>query len=427
MAMRLGAIADDFTGATDLANNLVRSGMRTVQIIGVPSTAELGATDADAVVIALKSRSAPVQEAVAESRRAAEALLDAGAKQIYFKYCSTFDSTPEGNIGPVIDVLLDTIGADYTVAVPSFPAAGRTVYQGHLFVGDQPLNETGMRYHPLTPMDDADIVRVLRKQTVHTVGLVNEATVLAGAASVAEAVQHLHEAEGVRIAVVDTVRDEDLYTLGSAFSDLPLVSGGSGLGLGLAPSWSFAPSRQAEQLPVAFGHQVVIAGSASRATQGQVDAFIQTGAPSFAIDLEKLTQGIDVVPEVLAASSLALGQGPLLVYSTRSAEDVTAFQSRVGVERASELIESTLSRIATAFVDRGAGALLVAGGETSGAVVNALGIRSLQVGPQIDPGVPWCAATRDGRLIHIALKSGNFGQPDIFTRAFQTLDWEDWP
>ena len=345
-----------------------------MQIIGVPSTEELHAVDADAVVIALKSRSAPVQEAVEESRRAAEALLDAGAGQIYFKYCSTFDSTPEGNIGPVIDSLLDTVGADYTVAVPSFPAVGRTVYQGHLFVGDRPLNETGMRHHPLTPMDDADIVRVLQKQTVHSVGLVSEATVLAGAGAVAQAVQQLHETEGVRVAVIDTVRDEDLLTLGSAFSDLPLVTGGSGLGLGLAPSWSFASSRDAGRLPVAFGHQVVIAGSASRATQGQVDAFIKTGAPSFAIDLEKLAQGVDVVPEVLAATALHLGQGPILVYSTRSAEAVRAFQSLVGVERASELIESTLGRIASGLVDRGAGALLIAGGETSGAVVNALGI-----------------------------------------------------
>ncbi|KQP73239.1 hypothetical protein ASF40_20590 [Microbacterium sp. Leaf288] len=427
MAMRLGAIADDFTGATDLANNLVRSGMRTVQIIGVPSAEELSATDADAVVIALKSRSAPVEQAVEESQRAAISLLDAGATQIYFKYCSTFDSTPLGNIGPVIDALLDTVGADYTVAVPSFPAVGRTVYQGHLFVADRLLNETGMRHHPLTPMDDADIVRVLQKQTMRPVGLVNETMVLAGPDAVADAVKRLHHAEGVRVAVVDTVSDEDLYTLGSAFSDLPLVTGGSGLGLGLAASWSFTSSREAERLPVAFGAQVVIAGSASRATQGQVDAFIQTGAPSFAIDLEKLAQGVDVVEEVLAATALALGQGPLLVYSTRSAEDVRAFQTRVGVERASELIESTLGQIASAFVERGAGALLVAGGETSGAVVNALGISSLQIGPQIDPGVPWCAAKSNGRLIHIALKSGNFGQPDLFTRAFQTLDWEDWP
>ncbi|MER6564420.1 3-oxo-tetronate kinase, partial [Streptomyces sp. NPDC001027] len=286
VTFRLGAIADDFTGATDLANNLVRSGMRTTQVIGVPTVGTLKKFESDAVVVALKSRTAPVADAVRESVEAATSLREAGAEQLYFKYCSTFDSTDEGNIGPVTDALLDLVGADCTVAAPAFPAVGRTVYQGHLFVGDRLLNETGMRNHPLTPMKDADLVRVLGKQTNHPVGLIAESTVLAGREAVAEELRRLRRDSGVRIAVLDAVSDADLLTLGSAVADLPLVTGGSGLALGLARSWSYRPSREAESLAPASGHAAVIAGSVSRATNAQVDAFLATGAPAVSLNLD---------------------------------------------------------------------------------------------------------------------------------------------
>ncbi|WP_107473660.1 3-oxo-tetronate kinase, partial [Streptomyces griseiscabiei] len=318
MTIRLGAIADDFTGATDLANNLVRSGMRTTQVIGVPTVGTLKEFESDAVVVALKTRTAPVADAVRESVEAAKSLREAGAEQLYFKYCSTFDSTDEGNIGPVTDALLDLVGADYTVAAPAFPAVGRTVYQGHLFVGDRLLNESGMRSHPLTPMTDADLVRVLGRQTIHPVGLIAEATVLAGPEAVADELRRLRRDNGVRIAVLDAVSDADLVTLGSAVADLPLVTAGSGLALGLARGWSRRPSCEAQLLPPASGHAAVIAGSVSRATNAQVDEFIATGAPAVSLDLDRIASGVDVVPEVLDRSSRALGREPVLVYSTRS-------------------------------------------------------------------------------------------------------------
>ncbi|MBZ3906223.1 3-oxo-tetronate kinase [Streptomyces griseiscabiei] len=422
MTIRLGAIADDFTGATDLANNLVRSGMRTTQVIGVPTVGTLKEFESDAVVVALKTRTAPVADAVRESVEAAKSLREAGAEQLYFKYCSTFDSTDEGNIGPVTDALLDLVGADYTVAAPAFPAVGRTVYQGHLFVGDRLLNESGMRSHPLTPMTDADLVRVLGRQTIHPVGLIAEATVLAGPEAVADELRRLRRDNGVRIAVLDAVSDADLVTLGSAVADLPLVTAGSGLALGLARGWSRRPSCEAQLLPPASGHAAVIAGSVSRATNAQVDEFIATGAPAVSLDLDRIASGVDVVPEVLDRSSRALGREPVLVYSTRSPAEVKAFQDLVGQQHAGELIESALARIAVGLVDLGVGALVVAGGETSGAVVHALAVDSLQIGAQIDPGVPWCATRRSGRTLHLALKSGNFGGADFFTRAFTQLD-----
>ncbi|MGW7271612.1 3-oxo-tetronate kinase [Streptomyces sp. NPDC054864] len=426
MGIRLGCIADDFTGATDLANNLVRAGMRVVQLIDVPPTGtEDLVGDADAVVIALKSRTTPASEAVAASLRALQWLRSAGAEQIYFKYCSTFDSTRAGNIGPVIDALMDAIGTDFTVATPAFPDNGRTVFKGHLFVGDVLLSESGMRHHPLTPMTDSNLVSVLGAQTARPVGLIDHTAVAAGAEAIRKRVESLRE-EGVGAAIVDAVSNDDLLRLGAAVKGLPLVTAGSGLAIRLPANWGFEPSAAAAQLPPPGGHRAIVSGSVSTATNGQVREFLRGGRPAFRVDPLRIAAGEDVAGQALAFAAAHLADGPVLVYSTEAPEAVSDVQGRLGVTEAGELVEQTLARVARGLVELGVRQLVVAGGETSGAVVQALGLTGLRIGPQIDPGVPWCAASLpDGDPLHITLKSGNFGGPDFFTAAFTRLDREE--
>lgn len=294
MSVRLGCIADDFTGATDLANNLVRAGMRVVQLIDVPAegtdpTAD-PAADADAVVIALKSRTVPAAQAVEASLRALEWLRAAGAEQIYFKYCSTFDSTPAGNIGQVTEALMDALGTDFTVATPAFPDNGRTVFKGHLFVGDALLSESGMRHHPLTPMTDSNLVSVLDAQTTRPTGLIDHEVVAQGADAVRARIAQLR-AQGVGAAIVDAVSNDDLVRLGAAVKELALVTAGSGLAIGLPANWGFEPSSAAAQLPPACGRQAVVAGSVSAATNGQVREFLSTGRPAFSVDPLRIAAG----------------------------------------------------------------------------------------------------------------------------------------
>jgi uncharacterized protein YgbK (DUF1537 family) len=420
MPVRLGCIADDFTGATDLANNLVRAGMRVVQTINTPAADT--AIDADAVVIALKSRTIPAADAVAQSRQALAWLRSSGAQQIYFKYCSTFDSTPKGNIGPVIDALMDDLGTEFTIATPAFPDNGRSVFKGHLFVGGRLLSESGMKDHPLTPMTDSDLVRVLTPQTRHRVGLIDYATVAAGRDAVRARIDQLH-ADGVGIAIVDAITNNDLLELGPAIADLRLVTAGSGVAIALPANWGFHPSPDAAALPAATGLQAIVSGSVSVATNTQVAEFHRTGRPSFQVDPLRIAAGQDVVTEALGFADRHLASGPLLFYSTQAPSGVRAVQNALGAAKAGSLIEDTLARIAAGLVERGVGQLVVAGGETSGAVVQELGIDAMRIGPQIDPGVPWCAATLPGgRQLHITLKSGNFGAPDFFTKALAALE-----
>ncbi|MGW1615592.1 3-oxo-tetronate kinase [Streptomyces sp. NPDC002285] len=425
MGIRLGCLADDFTGATDLANNLVRAGMRVVQLIDVPEDRIDGQTiDADAVVIALKSRTTPASDAVDASLRALAWLRSAGAEQIYFKYCSTFDSTPAGNIGPVTEALMDALGADFTIATPAFPDNGRTVFKGHLFVGDVLLSDSGMRHHPLTPMTDPNLVSVLQAQTGRPVGLVDHTVVAGGGDAVRTRFDELRK-EGVGVAIVDSVSNRDLVRLGEAVRDLPLVTAGSGLAIGLPANWGFEPSAAAAQLPPAVGHAAVVSGSVSDATNGQVLEFLRTGRPAFSVDPLRIAAGEDVAGQALAFAEAHLADGPVLVHSTEAPDAVRAVQGRLGAAEAGELVERTLARVARGLVDRGVRRLVVAGGETSGAVVQALGITRLRIGPQIAPGVPWCAATLPGGdTLHITLKSGNFGGPDFFTDALALLDGE---
>lgn len=424
MGIRLGCIADDFTGATDLANNLVRAGMRVVQLIDVPPTGVAEPVDADAVVIALKSRTTPASEAVTASLRALEWLLSAGAEQIYFKYCSTFDSTRAGNIGPVTEALMDALGTDFTVATPAFPDNGRTVFKGHLFVGDVLLGESGMRHHPLTPMTDSNLVSVLGAQTARPVGLIDHTVVTAGADAIRERVSTLRE-EGVGAAIVDAVSNDDLLRLGAAVKELPLVTAGSGLAIGLPANWGFEPSPTAARLPPSTGLQAVVSGSVSGATNGQVRQFLDSGRPAFSVDPLRIAAGEDVAGQALAFAAERLAEGPVLVHSTVTPDAVKDVQGRLGIAEAGELVEQTLARVARGLIELGVRQLVVAGGETSGAVVRALGLTGLRIGPQIDPGVPWCAAVLpDGTPLHIALKSGNFGGPEFFTASFARLDRE---
>ncbi|MBB1612727.1 hypothetical protein A9978_09755 [Pseudomonas sp. UMC65] len=416
----LGCIADDFTGATDLANMLVRGGMRTVQSIGIPSAEVAAGLDADAVVIALKSRTTAASEAVAESLAALQWLRDQGCEQIFFKYCSTFDSTAAGNIGQVSEALLEALGSDFTLACPAFPENGRTIFRGHLFVQDQLLSESGMQHHPLTPMTDANLVRVLQSQTRLPVGLLRYDSIAQGVEAVRSRIAELR-GQGAALAIADALSDADLYTLGAACADLPLLTGGSGLALGLPENFRRAGKLRdldAASLPKVAGGEVVLAGSASLATNAQVDAWLEAERPAWRIDPLALAAGEAVVEQALAFAREQ--QGTVLIYATSTPEEVKAVQRQLGAERAGALVENALGEIARGLRDSGVRRFVVAGGETSGAVVKALDVRLLQIGAQIDPGVP-ATVSSGGEPLALALKSGNFGGRDFFSKALGQL------
>ena len=419
--MLLGCIADDLTGATDLALMLTRAGMRTVQVMDVPGP-DAKLDTFDAVVVALKTRTCPVEEAVELSLKSCDALLALGAKQIFFKYCSTFDSTDQGNIGAVADALMVRLKADFTIACPAFPANKRTIYLGHLFVGDVLLADSPMKDHPLTPMRDSNLVSVLQRQTKHKVGLVPFATVTKGADAIAEAF-HAARARGDRYAVVDALTDMNLYDIGTALADMKLITGGSGIALGLPSNFvrrgEMTATPAPKTLPAPLGRAAVIAGSCSEATRAQVAAAITSGMPAFKIDpLALVSGGVDI--DTLVAQILATPAArPVLIYSSADPAEVRTAQSELGRDRAGQFVEQALASIAKRLVLAGFTRLIVAGGETSGAVVQGLGIAMLEIGPEIDPGVPWTRAV--GRDLVLALKSGNFGGKEFFTKAWDKL------
>ena len=418
----LGAIADDFTGATDLASTLVGNGMRTVQLIGVPRAGD-AAPDCDAVVIALKSRTAPVRQAVDESLAALRWLRAANARQVFFKYCSTFDSTDQGNIGPVGDALIAGLGCGFALACPAFPANGRSVYQGHLFVGATLLSESGMEHHPLTPMTDSNLVRVLGRQTDGTVGLVAFATVERGALAIRHAMTTLKE-QGRRWAIVDAVAESHLRAIGEAAAGHALITGGSGIAMGLPENFRNAGLLAARAdpgaLPDVRGSSAVLAGSCSRATLGQIAAAREAMA---VLELDPLAEPD---ADALCARALGwadgrLGANPVVIAASAPPDKVAALQARMGREAAGALIEAALAAIAERLVARGVRRLVVAGGETAGAIVARLGVRSLRIGAEIAPGVPWTYAEGGAQPLLLALKSGNFGGRDFFRDAFAAL------
>jgi len=414
--MLLGCIADDLTGATDAALMLQSAGMRVVQAIGVPDDGD--AVDAaDAVVIALKSRTIRAGQAVAQSLAALHWLRSRGARQILFKYCSTFDSTDAGNIGPVADALLDATGSHFTVACPAFPTNKRTIYMGHLFVGEQLLSDSPMKDHPLTPMRDSNLVRVLARQTARRVGLVSLATVRKGEAAMREAFALLRDTNHA-YAIVDATADDDLMALGAACSDMPLVTGGSGIAMGLPKNFGCNASA-VTGFPRVEGRAAVISGSCSAQTNVQV-ADWKAYRPAFRIDPLRLADGEDLAERALEWVSSLSKDDPFLVYATALPDEVRAAQSRLGAANAGELVERCLARVAQGLVAGGVRKLVVAGGETSGAVVKALGVQLLRIGPRIDPGVPWTVSLGDP-VIALALKSGNFGGVDFFAKALEMV------
>ncbi|XKK40786.1 four-carbon acid sugar kinase family protein [Nocardiopsis sp. ARC36] len=406
----LGAIADDLTGATDVAIALTSAGYRTAVVLGSDAPDGDGAADgADAVVVALKSRTMPAGEAVAASLDALARLRRAGCERFYLKYCSTFDSTPAGNIGPVAEAVLEALGETVTVVAPAFPANGRTVYRGHLFVGDEPLDESPMRHHPLTPMTDSNLLRLLAPQVSggeDDVALVPWPTVARGDEAVREAIGRASRA-GARFVVVDALTGEDLATLARATEDLRLLTGGSALAQGLKGPRALA--RTPVTLP--GGPRVVLSGSASRATQGQVRHALAAGGGR-QLRPADLREDFEAAVSAAVSAALEAADAPFVVYATASPEDVVDTAD-------APLIEEALAEAAERLVAAGTRALLVAGGETSGAVVQRLGVGALALGPEIDPGVAWMRGRRDGEDIHLMLKSGNFGREDLFVRAWE--------
>ena len=415
----LGCIADDFTGATDLASTLVRQGMRAVQVIGAPAEQD-DVPEADAIVVALKSRTAAPADAIRDSLQALAWLRRAGCEQFFFKYCSTFDSTDAGNIGPVADAIVAALGCGFALACPAFPANGRSVFQGHLFVGATLLSESGMEHHPLTPMTDANLVRVLSRQTDGTVGLVPYATVEQGAAAIRRAMTALKE-QGRRYAVVDAVSDAHLFAIGAAADGHALVTGGSGVAVGLADNFrarGVLPARaQPGRLPQVAGHAAVLAGSCSRATLFQIGT-ARAAMPTLELDALAVPDASALALQALEWARSRLSDRPVMIAASAGPEQVRALQEKLGRDAAGALVERALAEIAEGLVALGVRRMVVAGGETSGAVVTRLGVRRLSIGAEIDPGVPWTYAEGSGPGMLLALKSGNFGARDFFSKAF---------
>ncbi|MFC0201112.1 3-oxo-tetronate kinase [Paracoccus rhizosphaerae] len=414
--MLLGCIGDDFTGSSDLGNTLVKAGMRTVQYSGTPT--HPADPSVEAGIVALKSRSIPASEAVRQSLQALDWLRDQGCRQILFKYCSTFDSTPAGNIGPVSEALADALGADRVIFCPAFPGTGRTIYQGHLFVADRLLSDSGMEHHPLTPMTDPDLRRWLGLQTVRAVGHLPAAAVWQGSDAALARLEAEAEA-GRPFVIADAIRDQDLLTLGRAVANLPLITGGSGIALGLPDNFRTqgllnlaTPSWRGEAGPVA-----ALSGSCSRATRAQVAHHVASGAPALEIDAEAVLAGRTTAED---AATWALAQPGLpLVYSSADPEAVRQVQDRHGATEVATRLDAFFAATARLLVAGGVTRLITAGGETSGAVVEGLELSTLEIGPEIDPGVP---AMRAGERLVLALKSGNFGAENFFAKAAVMLE-----
>lgn len=419
MATYFGAIADDLTGATDLAGLLARSGVPVSLRMGVPDGPPVDAAAIE--IIALKCRTEPVADAVAETCAALAWLRRAGAQRFFWKYCSTFDSTPQGNIGPVAQALMADLGAYQTIYCPAFPENGRSIFMGNLFVGEQPLAESPMKDHPLTPMRDSNLMRLLAPQVTGAVGLANRLVVAKGTAALAARLAELR-AQGIAHVVVDAVSNDDLSVIAEACQDMALLTGGSAVAMPLPALWA-AQGLVARREGAAFarvdGHAVLLSGSCSAMTNRQVAAALAAGRPAFRLDpLELAERGAGPALDWLAAQDMAAT--PLL-YDTAEPVAVRAAQDRLGKDCAGKLVEDALAACAVLARDKGARRFVVAGGETSGAVALALGVRRLDIGPEIAAGVPWCFAQSGGNGVAITLKSGNFGAETFFADALERL------
>lgn len=416
----LGCIADDFTGASDLGSMLQESGMSVIQFLGVPGVYD-DTIQTEAIVVALKTRSNPKEEAISESLEALRWLQQLGCQHFYFKYCSTFDSTEEGNIGPVTEALMRELKTGFTIACPAYPENGRTVFKGHLFVGDTLLSESGMENHPLNPMTDSNLVRFLQHQTSLKVGLLGYSEIAGGGDSVEKARKNLEE-KGVRIAIADATTNADLVALAEGCGNLRLLTGGSGLALGLPQYYRkkglITEDGRATTIRAMGGHEAVIAGSCSRMTLRQVDE-MKRSYRAIQIDPAKLGE-TEYLPGLIDGLEETLKEGRLLIYSSADPESVSALQRKLGRNKAGERVENALATIAVALVEKGVTKLVVAGGETSGAVLKGLKITGLNIGQAIAPGVPWTRSINEPSIC-LALKSGNFGSENFFADAFEKL------
>lgn len=424
MTILLGSIADDYTGASDLANTLTKNGLRTVQTVGIPDPS-LALPDVDAVVVSLKIRSVAAEEAVAAALAAESWLRGRGAAHVLYKICSTFDSTDLGNIGPVTEALLSVSGGDIALVTPAFPETGRTVYLGHLFVNGQPLDESPLKDHPLNPMRDANLVRVLTRQSRGKAGLIDLPTVTRGADAVKARLDRLR-AEGAAAAIADSVFERDLETLGEAALEMPVSTGASGLGLGLARALlrsgrASASDGESDAIRPVGGLAAVVAGSCSAATLKQLDA-AERHMPVLRLDTEKLLAGSDEISAAVAWAGERIAQGPVAIAASAAPEVVSRLQARYGREASGHAIETATAAIAGELVERGVRRLVVAGGETSGATVDRLGIPAFLIGPEIAPGVPVLRTIGTaGNEMLLALKSGNFGGEDFFATALSMM------
>lgn len=421
MTTILGCVADDLTGATDLALVLSQNGMRTILVLDTPATDDT--IDADAVVVALKTRTMNPDNAARLCMQALDWLKSIGAERIFFKYCSTFDSTESGNIGPVAEAMAARLMPDFTVFCPAFPANRRTVYQGHLFVEGRLLSESSLASHPLTPMKDPDLVRVLQKQCKHNrVGLIPLETVEKGTAAILEMMENLRD-KGCRFGIVDALDDDHLRSIADACASQPLMTGGSAVTAGLPAVYRLegrlAENSNASKLDHFEGTVAVLSGSCSETSQQQVSQ-LAGHYPAIEIDPLALARGSEDAGSLLQQAGDLKSQDLVLFFSTAPAPNVAVVQSEVGRWQSGELIEEVMADLAEALVARGVKKLIVAGGETSGAVARKLELGQLRVGPEIDPGVPWMQSTAEPKLL-LSFKSGNFGGPDFFTRAAEMV------
>ena len=420
--MLLGCIADDLTGATDLALTLTRGGMRTVQVMGVPDDTARYA-EFDAVVIALKSRTNPVDEAIEWSLKSCDVLIGAGARQIIFKYCSTFDSTDKGNIGPVAEALMKKLGGDLAVVCPAFPTNKRTIFQGHLFVGEMLLSDSPMKDHPLTPMRDSNLVNVMQRQTSSKTGLVAYDSVDQGPGAIKAAFE-VAKSRGENFVVIDAISDRHLMSIGEAIADHKLITGGSGIALGLPENYAsqglLNKSDATKPMQAKAGRSLIVSGSCSEATRGQVAKAVLAGMPALRVDALDLAAGKTSPKELVTFATEQEGDGPVLIYSSDTPDVVATVQEQLGREAAGSIVEKAFSETAQTLVKQGFTRIIVAGGETSGAVVNGLGVNAIEIGPEIDPGVPWTRSLDDDGLV-LALKSGNFGTEEFFIKAWDKL------
>ncbi|NKM23342.1 3-oxo-tetronate kinase [Rhizobium laguerreae] len=425
MAILLGSIADDYTGASDLANTLTKNGLRTVQTVGIPDPS-LALPDVDAVVVSLKIRSVPASDAVAAAASAERWLRQRGAGHVLYKICSTFDSTDAGNIGPVTEALIEAAGGGVVLVTPAFPETGRTVYLGHLFVGGQPLNESPLKDHPLNPMHDANLVRVLTRQSRNAVGLIDLTCIAGGAGAVKARLDTLSKA-GVTAVIADAIFERDLETLGEIALETPVSTGASGLGLGLARALvrsgriSSGGATTADAIRPVGGLSAIVAGSCSKATLHQLDV-AERSMPVLRLDPERLLAGPDEIAAAISWAGDRISASPVIIAASAAPETVSRLQSLYGREASGHAIETATSIIAAELVERGVRRLVIAGGETSGAAVDRLAIPAFLIGPEIAPGVPVLRTVGNvqGDML-LALKSGNFGGEDFFTAALAVM------